>query len=163
MREARCRLPPRQDTPVTLYPDGQMLLVRGPPRLRDGLMRALCAAALTAGCSGGSSASHAGQTLDGGLNSSSPGIALASRVNALIKQNHDAQCAACQPCGGFSPGSDVCLGAAIDTYPQAKPGVVCQIASEEHALTCLTRATTCDAVNQCRDTQKGESMACPKY
>src|SRR5690349_24124189 len=118
-----------------------MLRSHGPRRRRLAPGIAACSI-FAAGCGGGSNASPAGETLDGGLNASSPGIALASRLNALIKQNHDAQCAACQPCGGFSPGSDVCLGAAIDACPQAKPSIVCQIAVEEHALTCLSHAST---------------------
>jgi hypothetical protein len=98
---------------------------------------------------------------DGGaLGPNSSGIALARRTNFLIKENYDLRCKVC-PCNGFSPGSDACLGAAFDQYPDTKRQVVCEIAAAERYGTCLRGAADCAAADQCEVVHQSEKGQCP--
>jgi hypothetical protein len=120
-------------------------------------------AALGTGCGSDGTAAHAGETLDGGLGASSPGLVLAQRANQLVQQNHDAECALCPACGGFSPGSDSCEGALLDAYSQAKQNVVCRIAADERRQRCLADAKTCNDATQCDASANGEYATCPTF
>ncbi len=117
----------------------------------------------TTACGADGVATSRGPELDGGLDEDSPGLALAERANALIKKNHDAECVLCATCGAFSSGDDACEGALLDSYPQAKPNIVCRIAAEEHAEQCLARTNSCNDAAQCNATAKTDSAACPAW
>jgi hypothetical protein len=108
----------------------------------------------------GSSGSGGGFSSGGSLGLASSGVALAERSNSLTKQNHDLRCRVC-PCGGFSPGSDVCLGAVFDQFPEAKKQVLCEIAAAERDGACLQGADDCAAADQCELVYQSEKGRCP--
>jgi hypothetical protein len=110
--------------------------------------------------SGGSNVDASTPDGGGALGPNSPGIALARRSNFLIRENYDLRCKVC-PCNGFSPGSDTCLGAVFDQFPEAKKQVLCEIAAAERYGTCLSGAVDCGAADQCEVVHQSEKARCP--
>lgn len=123
----------------------------------------LATAVFGTACGTDGAGSPGGETLDGGIDVHSSGVVLAHRANTLIQQNHDAQCALCPVCGGFSPGSDACGGALLDAYPRAKENVLCRIAADEREGRCLADAKACNDANQCDAAAKAEYATCPIF
>lgn len=113
-----------------------------------------CGSSTTSGS--GTSITDAGSAL--GPNSS--GLDVAQRFNALIKENYDLRCKLC-PCGGFSTGSDLCLGAVFDQYPDAKKHALCEIAAGERNGLCLKAVVDCKAADQCEVVHQSEKAECP--
>lgn len=113
------------------------------------------------GGSPGAGGAVASMPNDGGeLGPSSTGIALAQRINSLIKENYDLRCKVC-PCNGFSPGSDVCLGAVYDQFPDTKAPVLCEISAGEHYRDCLGNAADCAAASKCDTAHSALQAQCP--
>ena len=121
----------------------------------------LLVAALGTACGAEGASSGSADTLDGGLDVNSPGVVIAHRANTLVQQNHDAACAVCPTCGGFSPGSDSCEGTLLDAHPEAKPNVLCRIAADGRQRRCLAEAKTCSDATQCESIAKSEYAGCP--
>jgi hypothetical protein len=123
---------------------------------------ALVALLLTIACSG----SHSPDELDDGGSSDaafgpgSPGIVLARRLNELIRENYELECKLC-PCGGFSPGSEACLGAILDQFPEAKAGMLCRISLAEEYGRCLSVAPDCPAAAACDRQKDAQEAQCP--